>query len=397
MSYMKRSFTGIGTRHINETLTLIAASIQVDNNVPMPCYLGAASELGTMRTYSKRRYTAVENGLVDVDAIVRGDGDTLRPHSPRWFSTTCLPFEFDADATCPIWEGIITTNLNNDPELIQIVQEFFGLCLVFDTDFQVFLFLFGNGGTGKSATLGALEALLGSENVSNVPLERVGKDFALIGMYGKLANVVSEIGETDKVAESTLKSLVSGDMMEFQRKNLTSIFAQSTARMVFASNVLPKFRDKTDGLWRRMLIVPFNREVLESEKIRGLDKPEGWSDLGELSGMLNWSIDGLRRLRENGRFTISEASENLKSQYRKNCNPVQQFMEEYVEDDASAWISKNELYDAYSEFCGRSGYRPIPISDFNREVPKHFPHVAGGDRKRIDGKRQYVWKGFRLT
>lgn len=172
----------------------------------------------------------------------------IKPHDPRWFSTTCPPFAYDARAICPTWERIIHQNLDGDGELVALVQEFFGYTLTPSTDLHAFLLCFGDGGTGKSATMGALRALLGDANVSSVPLERLGERFALWGMYGKLANVAAEIGEVDKVSEGVLKSLTSGDLMEFERKYKDSVAAIPTARLAFATNTFEIRR----SLWRAL-------------------------------------------------------------------------------------------------------------------------------------------------
>src|SRR5262249_2842959 len=141
------------------------------------------------------------------------------------------------------------------------------------------------------------------ENVSHVPLEKFGGEFNLASTLGKLSNVSSEIGEVDKVSEGTLKQFAAGDPMHFNRKGIAPIEARPSARLTFATNDTPKFRDKSQGLWRRLLLVPFTRTIAAQEVKSGRDAPSWWQKSGELPGIFLWAVEGWRRLRERRRFT----------------------------------------------------------------------------------------------
>ena len=116
----------------------------------------------------------------------------------------------------------------------------------------------GEGANGKSVVCEILTAMLGEENVSNVPLEIFGERFQLAASLGKLANIASEVGELKSVAEGFLKQFTGGDRMLFDRKGLLPIHARPTARLVLATNNRPRFSDRSAGLWRRMILLPFN-------------------------------------------------------------------------------------------------------------------------------------------
>ena len=86
--------------------------------------------------------------------------------------------------------------------------------------------------------------------------KRGGARFALTPTLGKLANIASEVGEIDRVAEGFLKSFTAGDMMTFDRKHVAPIEALPTARLILSTNNRPRFSDRSGGLWRRMICCP---------------------------------------------------------------------------------------------------------------------------------------------
>src|SRR5262249_34236655 len=235
---------------------------------------------------------------VDIESLLEGASPALIPASPDWFSTVRLRYSFDPSAKCPQFDGFLQEMFEADEERIRIVQQWFGYCLTSDTSQEKFLMLEGEGANGKSVLLDVLTALLDPSNVSHVPLESFGDKFQLTMTIGKLANIASEVGEINRVAEGVLKSFTSGDRMYFDRKCIPGIEAYPTARLILSTNVRPRFADKSAGIWRRMLLVPC-RVTIPPEK---QDKDLKSKLCRELPGIFNWAIRGLSSLRKAGRF-----------------------------------------------------------------------------------------------
>src|SRR5262249_9616213 len=159
------------------------------------------------------------------------------------------------------------------------------------------LILFGEGGNGKSVVLAVLRAMLGADNIATVPLESFGQRFAMAQTLGKLANVCPQGGGIDRTAEGVLKSYIAGDQMFFEKKGKDGCSAPPTARLVIGTNNVPRFLDKTEGMWRRLNLMPMNVRIPKEERKAGMDKESYWARSGELPGILNWALAGLRRLR----------------------------------------------------------------------------------------------------
>lgn len=344
-------------------------------------------------TREQRKYVAMRNGIIDMDAVIADRDDYLIQHSPDWFSTVCLPYEFDADAKCPLWEGFLERNLELDPERIKLLQEWAGYLLLPDTGQQKFLVLEGEGANGKSVFCAAMEAMLGAPNVSHVPMEVFGERFELTVTLDKLVNICGDAGELDKVAEGHIKSFTAGNPMSFGRKYLDSIERMPTARLMLAVNNRPRFSDRSDGVWRRMLLVPWRIQIPTSDRIPNMDKPWWWEQSGELPGILLWAIVGLHRLRQQGRFTESELCNEALEDYRSEMNPARTFLIEHIEKSETSKIKCSFLYEMYVRWAKASGHRELAERQFGREVFRVF-RKCKKDRVGTGRDRTYTYDGI---
>lgn len=358
-------------------------------------------ELGTwIEDRTRRAYVSMTNGILDLDAVMAGkdEADCLLQHSPKWFSLVSLPYAFDSNAGSepPRWLAYLDRVLEADQERIAILQEWAGYLLLPDTGQQRFVVLEGDGANGKSVYGAAMTAMLGGENVSNIPLEVFGDRFSRTETLGKLANICGDVGEIDKVSEGYVKSFTSGDRMYFDRKGISGLNVTPTARLMLACNTRPRFSDRSDGIWRRMLLVPFRIQIPEEDRVIGMDKAEWWEASGELPAILNWAILGLARLRQQKRFTKSKLVEDAREGYRKEMNPARAFLSEFIEEGRAGRISTRLLYHFYRKWADENGYAG-KLSDVSlcREVVRMF---RSAKRERAtEGNRPYVYFGIQFT
>jgi len=332
-------------------------------------------------------HIAMANGILDVERLMAGEEDltqVLVPASPNWFSPIVLHYDFDPQADCLQWLSFLEEIFEGDEERISLVQEWFGYCLIPDCSQQKMLFAYGEGANGKSVVLATLTAVLGQDNVSSVPLEHFGQRFALMATIGKLANIVPEIGELDRVAEGTLKSFVAADVMTIDRKNRDPIAVRPTARMVLATNNLPRFTDRSDGVWRRMLLLPFLVQIPPEKQDKHLiEKLET-----ELPGILNWSLVGLARLRQQGHFTEPAICRESLSDYRLESNPTRQFLQNHCLTVEIGHVEAKALYIRYREEMQTSGYAPLNEANFGKEIRRIFPTAA---RRKLGSRAQRTY------
>jgi P4 family phage/plasmid primase-like protien len=347
---------------------------------------GVERERGVMLPQGEKRpLIAFKNGLFDPEKR------KLYKHTPAWFSTVCMPYDYDPKAPCPTWVRALAYWMEEDRERIYFLQEYAGYLLFGGTCAHKMVFLLGEGGNGKSAFLAGLEAMLGGlQNVSHVPLEAFGERFALYPTVGKLANVCADTGDDAlRVNEAVLKQYVSGDPMMMDRKNKDQVEALPTARLIFSSNKLPRFRDPTNGLWRRPDIVPFSVTVPQEMRVEGMDKAAWWLENGEAPGIFNWALAGwVRYVRQGRRFTRSKVCEEAKEGHRTFCNPAKAFLEEHVEvvtGREDVFLNCQDLYRRYVGWCTENGHKPLASGRLGEEVGRTFPAWAEETRRRKKG------------
>lgn len=343
-----------------------------------------------------KQWVAMQNGVLQIDRLLDGADDVLIDHVPTWWSPVKLPYAFDAEAECPRWDAFLERNLEGDQERIAILQEWMGYLLIPKTDFQTFLMLEGEGANGKSVICAVAEALVGPENASHVPLESFGQRFALTTTLGKLLNVSAEIGEIDRAAEGELKKFTAGDRMLFDRKGKQPVEGSPTARVIFATNTRPRFVDRSQGLWRRMILIPLGVRVDASERVIGMDKADWWIDQGEMPGIFCWALAGLHRLLSQGRFSESKLVQEAIREYQGETNPAQVFLGDECETCSphGEGVRCDDVYKAYREWCERNNHRALASNNFGKEIRKVFPQL---DRKRVStGKREWLYFGVRL-
>lgn len=356
-------------------------------SIEMPCWIPDRSQ---------PHYVSLSNGILNLDGIFEGQPaqDCIFPHSSSWFSAVGLDYPFDPSAKCPLFIDYLEYSMEGDQQRIDLLQEWAGYLLTSKNEFQRFLALEGEGGNGKTVYFAAMTAMIGEGNVSNVALENFGDRFALSTTIGKAVNISGDAGEIDSVAEGIIKQFTGGDAMFFDRKGIGGINCPPTAKLMCAWNSRPRFRDKSDGIWRRMLIVPFTRQVDPNRRVRGMDQAAWWIRQNEVSGILNWAIIGLDRLRQQGDFTRPRVSEAAIESYKASANPAAEFLNDFVSVEIGQEIFTEEIYSLYVYWCQKNNYRPMASNTFGAEVRRKFG--VERKRKRFGGKMPYFYENLKF-
>jgi len=331
-----------------------------------------------------------ENGLLMLHKKGK-EKPALILHHIWYFSLSKLPFNYDPAAKCPQWKMFLDDIMQSNTEYILLLQQWTGYLLRQDLNEQKFLLCVGEGANGKGVFFETIQSMVGKENCSQVPISRFGDRFALYNTIGKTVNATNESSHiiADE-AETILKSFVAGDLMTVEKKFQDSLpNIRPTAKVMISTNALPRFSDKTMGIWRMILLVPFSKVVPPEEQNRDLaDQLKK-----ELPGILNWALAGLESLNSKG-FITPDDNKDLVEEYRRDSDPCRAFLiENYIASTNGDHIVCTEAYSKYKQWCDDNGYKPTGERLFGKQVKRIFPNT---ERKRIGGQnsRKYVYRGL---
>jgi putative DNA primase/helicase len=309
---------------------------------------------------------ALKNGLLDVDGYLRGREDCLRPHTPLWLSTNVLSYPFDPGATCDRWRWFIDDILCGDGEAVEFLQRWLGLNLVPDLSHQAIVIVPGSGSNGKGVFADTAIALLGMQNVATPTFSSLAERFGRACLLGKLAAFLPDahLGrDTDSIRVlELLKSVSGGDPVDIEEKNkpmMTGVRLRT--RFTIMVNEMPKLPDASRGIGRRVRIVPFHQsyEGREDRTLRG--------KLGrELPGILLWALEGLRKLRRDGRLDQPAVGKTMSEEFLADCSPIHTFLGDYCEVGPDCCEEKDRFRRALNSWLVENGHNSLSGSSWVR-------------------------------
>jgi putative DNA primase/helicase len=315
-------------------------------------------------------YINLANGLL----VWQEDPPRLILHSPDVPSIIQLPVAWDPSAEC--WEiqsflGTVFPDQDDD-SCLHFLFEWLGYLLIPDTRFQRALMLEGPRDTGKSTLLRVMEAMLGLDNVAHRTLQSLSDDrFAAADLYGRLANICADLDAKAVQSSGKFKMLVAGDRMTVERKYGQPFNCRPHARLVFSANEAPGTADQSDAYFKRWLVLPMHHTIpradQDSRLIERLTTPS------ELSGLLRYAVEGLKRLMARGRFRTPDSMERAAELYRVRVDTVAAFVSAHCTLHVDAKARPGKLYEAYRTWCSENGRMPIGHQRFSEHLVSSYP------------------------
>jgi len=377
--FERMNHTGLSTSIVNEVLNIIRRNTCINR-----------SDL-----FTPGYKIVVRNGILDLETL------TLEPHSPKFVSIFKIPVKYDPNVKPGKIVEIIKQILK--PEDIQVFQEWLGYNLwVFDYSTQKALMLVGEGGNGKSTLLNLIIALLGRENVSAKSLHELESDpYAKAYLFGKIANIYPDLPETDLKSTGTFKMLTGGDIIESRKLYEGPFSFYNIAKLSFSCNKVPYVRyDDSDAFFRRWIIVetPYKFEGTGRE-VKGIAN-ELIKNEKEMSGFLNWALEGLQRLKnQSWHFSYGKSWEETRDEYIIRSNPYKAFKTYCTLLDPNSETKKDEIFEAYVEFCNLHKLVAVSYDTFYKNFKFEFaPGEIMEIRLKMDelGNRPRAIKGIKL-
>jgi len=340
----------------------------------------------------------VKNGVVDLENQEFDDHSSDDIHFQR------VDVEYDPDAEYDELERFLSDMFKDDDQ-VRLIQEIFGYCLYRKYFIKKAVIFRGDADNGKSTVLNILTKLLGQENISGVKLQDLGERFRKQRLVHKLANIVGDLPNKELRKMGDFKALTGGDILEYEEKGGDSYPFVNYAKLIYSANELPRVRNPTPAFFSRWIIINFpytyvqpseyneyTEDYIERNDIKkAKNSPvEELFESQSMRGVLNFALDGLRRLLEQGEFSYTRSRQENMVEWVRQSSSFQAFCMDCVEENPDKWITKQELRDAYRKYCKSHDVKREP-AQFQKE---HLVNEYGtnSDRRRRDG--EYVWLGI---
>lgn len=256
-------------------------------------------------TYIERKDFVPPYGLLNLsNGVLNIETQKLLPYSPQYNFLNKLDIEFNSTANCPMFDKFMNEIL--EPVHIITLQEWFGYHFMTEQPLKKAIFLRGEHDTGKTTLLKIMEAFIGKENICHFQLAEFNSPatHALPSLYGKLANTYADSGNRKIWAVDKFKMLTGNDSISARKHYKEPFYFVNGAKLTFASNLLPDLSNNViqDGaFWERIIFVPFDHQIARDNRDPALAERIINS---EMSGILNWVLQGYQRLLKQKRFSV---------------------------------------------------------------------------------------------
>jgi putative DNA primase/helicase len=288
--------------------------------------------------------------------------------------------------------------LPNDSESPMLLQEWFGYNCVADTSMEKLMMLVGRPGAGKGTVLEALRAMLGPGQVASTSFDGLTSEFGLDPLRGRLAAIlpdahITKRGDPTKALE-IIKSITGRDMLSINRKHIAHMpECKLGCRLTITCNDLPELPDHGRSLERRLNLLYFGQSFEGREDTTLKDRI-----VREAPGIVVWALEGLKRLRRNGKFTVPTKSVPVIGELRRVISAITEFVDDACEigNNDDCYVEKNLLFEAYIAWAKRNDQGRGSRTRFGIRLLALFPGIRS-DRRGVAGKQIGVYAGIRLT
>ena len=292
----------------------------------------------------------VENGTVNLET------GGLSQHGRSDRNTKLAPIFYDAEAECPRWLQFLDEIMAGDKDMIAFLQRAIGYSLTGDTSKRILFILYGSGANGKSTFLTTIRAMLGDyalpmsiETLLSGKRSKGAASSDIASLQGTRFVSTSEGDSGRRLAEGLIKDLTGGeDEIRARFLYAESFTFQPECKIWLATNHKPEVKGTDDAIWDRLRLIPFEVRIPEGQRDEGLaDKLKE-----ELSGILNWAIEGCLSCNQDG-LGITEKIKSATLAYRNEMDILGQWLQDCCVLGPDKETASASLYASYQTWGGR--------------------------------------------
>ena len=327
---------------------------------------------------------AFRNGIYDIRS------GELKPFSPDVVITNRIPWDYNPNAYSELADKTLDKIACHDEQVRTILEECIGSCFYRSNKLgggKAFI-LTGEGSNGKSTFISMVQHLLNEDNIAALDLKELDQKFQNTALFGKLANLGDDISDDFIVTASIFKKFVTSERVQVQNKGEKPFDFNNYAKFLFSANNIPRIKDKTGAVLRRLIIVPFNASFSKDDPDYDDHITYKLQEQEVMEYMIVLGLAALKRVL-NGGFTESAKVQEQLKEYEEKNNPIIGFFEEMefegfqIENEQS-----DKVFKRYKEYCLANNFNPMSKAEFSKQVCRKFglttkPKKIGGKLFRI--------------
>jgi len=330
------------------------------------------------------RYIAFRNGIYDIVT------DSMQGFSPDTVVTSRIPWDYDPEAYDALTERTLDKLACGDQAVRALLEECVGYCFYRRSELGKAFMLTGEKNNGKSTFLDMVKRAVGKENTSALDLKELGDRFSTSMMFGKLANIGDDIGDDflQGTQVAMFKKIVTGERIKAERKGQDPFEFDPFVKLLFSANDIPRMKDKTGAVLRRLVIIPFNARFSADDPDYDPFIKYKLAEQGAMEYLVRLGVLGLRRILERNHFTESALVDRQLEEYEEENNPIVAFLND-LEHGADDIVNETttDVYTRYKVFCNEANMQPMSKIVFSKQVNKRlktetvFRRIAGRPEK----------------
>lgn len=327
---------------------------------------------------------AFENGLYNIV------DDSFVEFTPEHIITNKIRWKYNPETYSELADKTLNKIACNDPQIRALLEEAIGYCFYRRNELGKAFILTGDKSNGKSTFLSMVQCLLGDENISSLDLKELGDRFKTAEMFGKLANIGDDIGDEFIANPAIFKKLVTGERVSAERKGQNPFEFNNYSKLLFSANNIPRIKDKTGAVQRRLTIIPFDARFSADDPdfnpyIKHLLKTDEVMEY-----LINLGIAGLKRVLTNRAFSTSAKVKKAMDEYEENNNPIIGFFRECEDEEFQIENEPtNVVYKRYQEYCLANSLQPMSNIEFSKQVNRILNMSVAN--KKINGKKYRIF------
>lgn len=376
-----RGFYDPSMRLIKHTMIKLFENIPMNKRNEVYDYLTIEAP---QRGQSSRRYILFKNGVYDLEER------RLLPHSPEYVISNQIPWNYNPKAYSELADKTLNKLACNDPEIRTLIEECIGYCFYRDSKLGKCFILTGEKNNGKSTFIFMVNNLLGDDNYSSVDITNLARELDIASLSNKLANIKDDIADNymDGLNVSLFKQIVTGNRCrgKFLYQDPFDFYPYAT--LIFSANSIPRIKDPTGAVTKRMVIIPFNAVFTKEDPDFDPFINEKLCTPECMEYLIKIGVEALTRVIMRNGFSTCGAADKEMELYKVGNDSVLSFIVEYGEDQIENQ-TVNSVYSAYELHCSNNGLRPTTQIMMSKKIKT----ALGLDvkRSRVNGKLYSIY------